>query len=149
MTGQELITELGSKGFALFLSGGRIGYRYTGEGEPDRKRVIPILEELRQKRNEILGLLISRTEVLDKYTDLFGLALAEVTAQDPRGVSLRRVQQDSTRAWAEIQAAEDEVNNLWKLAQKGRMVWEEYRLAVRKWKDKFSQTIQEQREKSC
>ena len=59
MTGQELITELGSKGFTLFLSGGGVGYRYAGEGMPDRERVVPILEELRRKRNEVRGLLLS------------------------------------------------------------------------------------------
>jgi hypothetical protein len=144
MTGQELITELENRGFTLFLSGGGIGYRYTGQGEPDREQVIPILEELRLKREEIKGLLGSPAPVpsLDLYPEVFRIALAEVAARDPRGWAIRQIRQDLPEAWAGIRTTEEEVNELWKQAQGGRMVWEEYQSAVRKWKDKLIEVIE-------
>jgi hypothetical protein len=151
MTGQELITELGKKGFTLFLSGGGIGYRYTGEGEPDRERVIPILEELRMKRDEIRGLLGSPAPYasgLEQYPEVFRMALAEVAVRDPQGWAIRQIQHDP-QTWAGAQAAEDEVNKLWKQAQGGRMVWEEYQSTVRKWKDKLDQAIEAHKGRSC
>ena len=145
MTGQELMTELGNKGITLFLSGGRIGYRYIDEGAPDREQVIPILEELRRKREEVRELLSSRTPDLGQYPELFRLALAEVAARDPQSGAIRQIRQNSPEAWAGIQAFEDEVNELWKQAQAGYMVWELYQSAVRKWKEKFIQALEAQK----
>jgi hypothetical protein len=148
MTGQELITELGNKGFTLFLSGGGVGYSYTGSGEPDRVMVVPVLEELRRKRDEVRGLLLSQDGVgsdLDQYSEVFRLALAEEAAQDPRGEAIRQIRQDSPQTWDRIQSAEDLVNELWKQAQGGRSVWSDYCGAVENWKRLFLQAIQEEK----
>jgi hypothetical protein len=148
MTGLELITEFKKKGYVLFLSSEKIGYHYAGVGEPDRFGVIPMLEELRQKKEEVRELLVSQNikpQDLEKYVELFRLDTAKLAALDPQGIALRQIQQDSPEIWAEIQAAEDEVNELWLKVQKGQMVWQEYLLAVKKWAVKLALAIKERK----
>jgi hypothetical protein len=143
MTGQELITKLRDSGFSLFLSGEGVGYRFTGTGEPDKNQVIPILEELRKKRDEVRRLLISEEpepKDLDQYGEVFRLALAEIATLDPQGRALRKIQQ-IPEIWNPIQEAEDEVNRLWKEAQKGQMIWREYCQAVEIWRERFSKSL--------
>jgi hypothetical protein len=57
MTGQEIIFGLASEGIRLFLSGDRVTYRYEGEGEPARDKVIPLLDALKRNKTEIMELL--------------------------------------------------------------------------------------------
>jgi hypothetical protein len=143
MTGLELITRLKVKGFPLFLSGEGVGYRYTRMGEPDKNQVIPILEELRQKRDEVRRLLISEEpepKDLNRYEEVFRLALAGIIPLDPQGTALQKIQK-IPEIWNPIQEAEDEINRLWKAAQKGRMVWQEYCRAVETWRERFSKGI--------
>jgi hypothetical protein len=146
MYGQELITELRKMGYVLFLSGEGIGYRYTGAGEPDRARLVPMLEGLRRKKEEIRKLLVlqaGKTPDLEKYVELFRLATAKLAALDTQAIALHKIQQDSPEVWAEIQAAEDAANDLWLKAQTGRMVWSEYQRAVKNWSDLFAAAIQD------
>lgn len=151
MTGQELITEFRNNGFTLFLLDEKIGYRYTGMGEPDRARVIPMLEKLQRIKEEVRKLLVShdiKSLDLEKYAELFCLATAELAALDHQGIALHKIQQDSPEIWAEIQTAEDEINDLWLKAQKGHMVWQEYQSAVKKWSVKFTSAIKDRKPKT-
>ncbi len=148
MTGQELITEFRNNGFTLFLSGEKIGYRHTGAGEPDRARVIPMLEELRRKKEEVRNLLVSQAikpPDLEKYVELFRLTTAKLAAMDPQGIALHQIQQDTPKIWAEIQAAEDEANDLWIKAQTGQMVWQEYQSTVKKWSVMFASALEDRK----
>jgi hypothetical protein len=79
---------------------------------------------------------------LARYVDAFRSALSEVAIRDTQGEVVRRIRQDSPDTWAEIQAAEGEVNQLWKLAQGGRAVWAEYSAAVERWKQRFVRAIE-------
>jgi hypothetical protein len=146
MTGQELITKLRDSGFSLFLSKEGIGYRFTGIGEPDKNQVIPLLEELRQKRDEVRRLLISEEPApkdLKQYEEVFRLALAEIVPLDPQGTALQKIQK-IPEIWNPIQEAEDEVNRLWLEAQKGQRVWREYCQAVEAWRELFSNRLKRQ-----
>jgi hypothetical protein len=148
MIGQELIMELRNNGFTLFLSGERIGYRYTGTGEPDRARVITMLEELKQNKEEVRKLLVSQstnTPDMEKYVELFCLATAKLAAMDPQCIALNQLQQESPEIWAEIVAAQDAANDLCLKAQKGQMVWQEYQAAVDQWMLMLGSAIQERR----
>ncbi len=149
MTGQDLITEFRNNGFTLFLSGEGVGYSYARKGEPDRARVIPLLEELRRNKEEVKRLLLSKTiETLDlgKYVELFSRSLADLAALDPQGIALRQIQR-KLEVWDRIQAAEDEINHLWREAQDGRMVWHEYQEAVKSWSAKVALAIESQKGK--
>jgi hypothetical protein len=144
MTGQELITKLRDSGFSLFLSGDGVGYRFTGVGEPDKNQVVPILEELRLRRSEVKRLLITQepeNKDLKQYEEVFSLALAEIAPLDPQGIALRKIQK-IPEIWGPIQEAENEVNRLWQIAQRGQMVWRKYCLAVEKWRNLFAQALE-------
>jgi hypothetical protein len=146
MTGQELITEFRNNGFTLFLSGQKIGYRYTGAGDPDRARVIPMLEELRQKKEDVRKLLGDQD--LKKYWDLFDLARAELADMDPHSIALYHIQQETPEIWAEIVLAQEAANDLWVKAQKGQMVWQEYQSAVIKWATKLASAIEDRKQQT-
>ena len=57
MTGREIIDRLASEEFRLFLSGERVAYRYEGEGEPERDKVLPLLDALKRNKSEVMELL--------------------------------------------------------------------------------------------
>jgi len=88
---------------------------------------------------------VTEVHTLDQYSEVFRLALAEVAAQDPQGGAIRQIRQDSPETWAEIQAAEDQVNELWKQAQEGGLVWSEFCAAVENWENLFLQAIEDEK----
>ena len=68
MTGQETIDRLVSEGIRLFLLGDQVlGYRYEGEGEPDKDKVIPLLDALKRNKTEVMELL--EVGLLDSMMD--------------------------------------------------------------------------------
>lgn len=88
---------------------------------------------------------VTEVHTLDQYSEVFSLALAEVAPRDTQGEAIRQIRQDSPETWAEIQAAEDKVNELWKQSQGGRSVWVEYCAAVGNWKSLFLQAIEDKK----
>jgi hypothetical protein len=84
---------------------------------------------------------VPEVHAMDQYSEVFRLALEEVAIQDPQGVALRQIRQDSLETWAEIQSAEDKVNLLWQEAQSGQPVWTDYNQAVENWRSLFQRAI--------
>jgi hypothetical protein len=65
---------------------------------------------------------------------------------DPKG-ALQKIQL-IPEIWNPIQEAGDEINRLWKAAQKGLVVWREYCLAGEIWRGRFSESIENGKSRS-
>jgi hypothetical protein len=125
MTGQELITELGNKGFNLFLSGGGIGYRYTGEGQPDPGMVVPILEELRRHKEEVRRLL---NPILESR-HLFETTVDDLARTCPDDLP-SYLREHHPELWGAILDTQEVINDCWIELHGGKDVLSEIKGAV-------------------
>jgi len=136
MTGQEIITKLQSNGFALFVDGDRLAYRYELDGEPDPGKVIPLLESLKQNKAIVLTQL-KKPEAKEKkkseYQVIFEQAVNEMVFLDPHGLGIKFIKGESPDLWTTIQEKEDEINRIWLKAQTGQDVVDGFKEAVSKW----------------
>jgi hypothetical protein len=49
----EAVKKLSSLGYRFDLAGDRLRYRYEGQGDPDRGMVLPLLEVVRQNKEDV------------------------------------------------------------------------------------------------
>lgn len=56
----RILTELQSFGYQIQLRGANIHLSFLGEGEPERERVIPLIQKIKEQKSEIVEYLRKR-----------------------------------------------------------------------------------------
>lgn len=65
------ITALKGLGYEITLQGQKVAYEYKGKGEPDLTLALPLLEDLKAKKQEALAYLSVQAKGGQKEADLF------------------------------------------------------------------------------
>lgn len=60
----ELLKKLESRGYSFWLDGKLVKFEYSGPGGPDPDVIKPLLEELKQRKDEVISCLQARGKEL-------------------------------------------------------------------------------------
>jgi len=129
------LEELEAIGYSIWLDGQRIRLKYRGEGRPDPSRIEPLIEDLRRHKAEVLQILRDR-----ETSRIFKEALAQISSNWIPGL-MEHLERHERETRERMWKAEEALERVWARTLKGDSTIEEFREAVKAWRDAHVEAI--------
>jgi len=109
-----ILDNLKSLGYDMEIREGNIRLSYRGEGKPDREKVIPLIEELKSKKNEAIRELQKGEEPVSDETlqDIYLEAMNKINDSYIEG-TLKYIQGHHKELDTKIGEVDKQINEIW------------------------------------
>ncbi len=140
-----VLDSLKSLGYDVEIKENNIRLSYKGEGKPDKNSVLPLLEELKIKKNEAIKELqkgeelkpISE-EILD---DLYMQTMHKINDQYLKG-TIRFIEKNYPDLDRQIDEVDKQINEIWKSCLQGRASLNDFEEALNTYQNLYLEAIE-------
>lgn len=139
-----VLDNLKSLGYDVEVKENNIKLSYRGEGKPDTNRVIPLLEELKACKNDVIKMLQRDKELTpipdETLRDLFLEAMHNINDSYIEG-TIKYIHEHHPDLDDDINKADDRVNEVWKECNEGKASIEDFKGALNSYRSLYMKAI--------
>ncbi len=137
----KLLEQIKSYGYDVRINKGNIKLSYNGGGVPDKSRVVPLFEELKANKDQVIKELQRGNRISDEILqDLFLETMNRINDKYLAG-TINYTNENHKDLDAEINKADDKINEVWKLCNEGAASIEDFRDTLDLYKNLFTEAI--------